>query len=188
MKIYTRNGDKGETQLIGKKVSKTDLRVEAYGTTDELNSFIGLAVANLNNSIYEDLRKDLMKIQHELFDLGGDLANVKEKKEWATKEEYVTYLEKRIDTYWEEAPPLQSFILPGGEQGGAYLHVCRTIARRAERQVLHINDTNELPPFAIKYLNRLSDFFFAAARAVNARSKKEDVQYKKGSNHLSQDN
>ena len=183
MKIYTKKGDSGETQLIGKRVKKTHERIEAYGTIDELNSFIGLAVISINEKKMDDVKKDLLKIQHELFDLGGDLANVtKAKKDWATKEEYVPYLEERIDAYSEEVPPLQSFILPGGTPEAAYLHVCRTVSRRAERNVLRINENEELPPVAIKYLNRLSDFFFAAARVVNERAGKSDILYKRGNN------
>ncbi|PYZ94468.1 ATP:cob(I)alamin adenosyltransferase [Salipaludibacillus keqinensis] len=180
MKIYTKNGDQGDTQLIGKKVKKTHDRVEAYGTVDELNSSIGLAMTFLHKSNHEDMLKDLTRIQHELFDLGGDLANVSKKQDWAVKKEYIDVLEKRIDNYWEEAPPIHTFILPGGEQGAAQLHVCRTIARRAERLVVKITDQEETPPHAIAYLNRLSDYFFAAARAVNARAGTEDILYERG--------
>ncbi|UTR09584.1 cob(I)yrinic acid a,c-diamide adenosyltransferase [Evansella sp. LMS18] len=183
MKIYTKKGDTGDTQLIGKRVRKTNERVEAYGTLDELNSFIGLAVASLQDEKMEDLVKDLQKIQHELFDLGGDLANVSKKtgEEWAIKEEYVPYLEKRIDVYTEELTPFRAFILPGGSSAAAHLHVCRTVARRGERNILRINDEYEIPPAAVKYLNRLSDFFFTAARTVNERYGKEDILYKRNS-------
>ncbi|QKS71054.1 cob(I)yrinic acid a,c-diamide adenosyltransferase [Paenalkalicoccus suaedae] len=177
MKIYTKKGDKGQTQLIGKRVSKTHARVESYGTVDELNSFIGVAIAELDQ---EDMISDLEIIQHELFDIGGDLANVTEKKEWALKEASITRLEHKIDAYWAEAPELKTFILPGGEKAAAHLHVCRTVARRAERLTVAIDDGSELPPFALAYLNRLSDYFFAAARAVNARKNREDILYKRG--------
>ncbi|MDG5787646.1 cob(I)yrinic acid a,c-diamide adenosyltransferase [Evansella sp. AB-P1] len=179
MKIYTKKGDKGETQLIGKRVSKTNERVEAYGTVDELNSFIGIVITYLEQEKFNDIRNDLLKIQHELFDLGGDLANVSLNHDWALKEEYVDYLEKRIDVYWNEAPPLNSFILPGGSKGAAYLHVCRTVTRRAERLVVQINDEFNLPSVGIKYLNRLSDYFFAVARAVNTRCNHQDINYKR---------
>ncbi|SDY61016.1 cob(I)alamin adenosyltransferase [Evansella caseinilytica] len=179
MKIYTRKGDEGSTHLIGKRVTKTNARVEAYGMIDEMNSFLGLALSYLTDDIYNDLRADLTKIQHELFDLGGDLANVSEKLDWALKEEYVSYLENRIDEYWEEAPALKNFILPGGEKGAAYLHVCRTVTRRAERQALKISDQHPLPPAALKYINRLSDYFFAAARVVNHRAGKADIPYER---------
>ena len=179
LRLYTKTGDKGETQLIGKRVRKTNDRVEAYGTIDELNSFIGLAIHSLTQAKEVDLLEDLQNIQHELFDLGGDLANVTKKKEWALKEDSLTYLEERIDQLSEEAPQLRAFILPGGELSAAHLHICRTVTRRAEREVLKITDEDELPPLGIKYLNRLSDYFFSAARVVNARNNRGDLTYKK---------
>ncbi|ADU30088.1 cob(I)yrinic acid a,c-diamide adenosyltransferase [Evansella cellulosilytica] len=180
MKIYTRKGDQGETQLIGKRVKKTNDRVEAYGTIDELNCFVGVGISILDGTKHTDLLADLTKIQHELFDIGGDLANVKENKDIVTDEEIVPYLENRIDAYWDEAPPLKTFILPGGNALSANLHVCRAITRRAERNVLIINDDIPIPQVIIKYLNRLSDFFFAAARAVNARENIKDIPYERG--------
>ncbi|WP_416149671.1 cob(I)yrinic acid a,c-diamide adenosyltransferase [Salipaludibacillus sp. HK11] len=181
MKIYTKQGDHGNTQLIGQKVKKTHERVEAYGTVDELNSAIGLAITFLNKEIHIDMIENLTKIQHELFDLGGDLANVTDNQKWAVKKEYIDDLEKNIDKYWEEAPELRKFILPGGEKGAAQLHVCRTIARRAERLVVKVDEQMDTPPNAIAYLNRLSDYFFAVARAVNVRSGTDDVLYERGS-------
>lgn len=180
MKIYTKKGDKGETQLIGKRVKKTNDRVEAYGTVDELNSFVGMSIVALDGDGYEDIKSDLTKIQHELFDLGGDLANVTDKKEWSLQKNTVTFLEERIDKHWAEAPPLKKFILPGGEPAAAQLHVCRTVSRRAERLAVSINDNHDMPPYALAYLNRLSDYFFAVARAVNARAKRDDVLYERG--------
>ncbi|MBU9714284.1 cob(I)yrinic acid a,c-diamide adenosyltransferase [Evansella tamaricis] len=184
MKIYTKKGDKGDTQLVGKRVRKTHERVEAYGTIDELNSFIGIALSYLTEEKFSDLKDDLLKIQHELFDLGGDLANVTGNGKWASKEDYVPYLETRIDYLWAEVPPLKQFILPGGEKGSAYLHICRTIARRAERKVIAIDEKETLPPVAIQYLNRLSDFLFAAARVINYRSGREDILYERGKDIL----
>lgn len=178
MKIYTRKGDTGDTHLIGKIVRKTENRVIAYGTVDELNSFVGVAMSVLQDNKYEDIYMDLQKIQHELFDLGGDLANVTETKENALKEEYVAYLEKRIDELSGELTPLHSFILPGGELGASQLHVCRTVARRCEREVLRIDD-DDVSPIAIKYLNRLSDYFFVAARTVNSRNNRDDIIYER---------
>ncbi|SDN38267.1 cob(I)yrinic acid a,c-diamide adenosyltransferase [Alkalicoccus daliensis] len=177
MKIYTKKGDKGQTQLIGKRVAKTNQRVEAYGTVDELNSFIGVTINALESEKVADMRQELLTIQHELFDLGGDLANVTAKKEWSLSMESVERLESRIDEYWAEAPELRKFILPGGEPAAAHLHVCRTVARRAERLASAIADEHEVSASALPYLNRLSDFFFAAARAVNSRAGKEDILY-----------
>ncbi|CAM3715825.1 cob(I)yrinic acid a,c-diamide adenosyltransferase [Alkalicoccus chagannorensis] len=185
MKIYTKHGDKGETQLIGRRVRKTNERVEAYGTVDELNSFLGAAVVMLEqNELYADLVAELIEIQHELFDLGGDLADVTGKRTWALAETSIHRLESSIDTYWEEAPEIKTFILPGGTSAAAQLHVCRTVARRAERLVSGIEDEHEVAPQALPYLNRLSDYFFAAARAVNARAGRSDVLYKRGGNEF----
>ncbi|UCZ54730.1 cob(I)yrinic acid a,c-diamide adenosyltransferase [Bacillus shivajii] len=181
MKIYTKKGDKGETQLIGKRVKKTHERVEAYGSIDELNSFIGVAVAEIaDRKDLQDVKNDLLKIQHELFDLGGDLANVTGKVDWATKEEYVNDLEEKIDHYCQESPDITKFILPGGQQAAAHLHVCRTVTRRAERTLLKIDEDETLPPVAVKYVNRLSDYFFAAARVINYRLGTKDVLYERG--------
>ncbi|MGJ9384865.1 ATP:cob(I)alamin adenosyltransferase [Salipaludibacillus neizhouensis] len=180
MKIYTKKGDKGETSLIGKRVKKTNDRVEAYGTVDELNSFIGVALVSLKVDHCQDVKDDLLKIQHELFDLGGDLANVTAEKKWSLQEDAVTYLEAKIDEYWGEAPALKKFILPGGEPSAAHLHVCRTVTRRAERLTVRINDDSEVSSLAVAYLNRLSDYFFAVARVVNARANKSDILYERG--------
>lgn len=179
LKIYTKKGDKGETQLIGRKVKKTDSRVAAYGTVDELNSFVGVAINMLQGERYRDIVVDLQKIQHELFDLGGDLANVTKEKQWALRDDDVTYLEKRIDELSEELPQLRSFILPGGEVGASYLHVCRTVTRRCERAVLSIQDDDEVSQVSVKYLNRLSDYFFVAARVVNVRNNRRDILYER---------
>lgn len=176
MKIYTKSGDQGNTHLIGKKVPKTDLRVEAYGTVDELNSLIGVTLVHLSDQ-HEDIRKDLKKIQQELFDLGGDLANVTDRDAYYIKEAFITDLEHRIDEYWEESPPLERFILPGGQSGAAYLHQCRTVARRAERRIVDVAQEETTPPAAIPYMNRLSDYFFSASRVVNVREGYEDTFY-----------
>lgn len=176
MKIYTKSGDEGNTHLIGKKVPKTDLRVEAYGTVDELNSLIGVTLIHLSDH-HVDIRNDLKKIQQELFDLGGDLANVTSRETYYIQESFIEDLEHRIDEYWEESPPLESFILPGGQSGAAYLHQCRTVARRAERRIVDVAHEEPTPPAAIPYMNRLSDYFFSAARVVNVREGYEDTPY-----------
>lgn len=181
MKIYTKTGDKGETHLIGSKVKKSNERVEAYGTVDELNSLIGIAIIAIPED-FEDILKDLQKIQHELFDLGADLANVTKQDNYYIQKKFTTYLENRIDQYWEEAPPLEQFILPGGHKAAAYFHQCRTVARRAERRIVDIAEEPETPAEAIVYMNRLSDYFFAAARAINARLNVEDIPYRSNRN------
>jgi len=178
MRIYTKTGDKGETSIIGGRVSKDDIRVEAYGTVDELNSFVGLAVAQLAGEQFADIKEDLEKIQHELFDCGGDLASISKRREWKLKEEAIAYLEERIDAFMEETPDLERFILPGGTEAAATVHLARTVTRRAERLVVTLVKTNEdIPELPLKYLNRLSDYFFALARVINYRSDVADVEY-----------
>ena len=135
MKLYTKTGDKGKTSLMGGRVSKDDLRVEAYGTIDELNSYIGKAVTELDPAVFKDLLEDLETIQHELFDCGGDLANVMKERKYTLQESSIEALEKRIDALSDEAPPLKRFILPGGTPAAATLHIARTVTRRAERRV-----------------------------------------------------
>ncbi|SEM10091.1 cob(I)alamin adenosyltransferase [Mesobacillus persicus] len=178
MKLYTRTGDKGKTSLIGGRVDKDDVRVEAYGTVDEVNCFVGQAVTQLNSDIFQDVLADLEKIQHELFDCGGDLANVSSKRELKLTTESIDYLEKRIDELIVEAPELERFILPGGAPAAASIHIARTVTRRAERLVVTLSKTDsEVPETALKYLNRLSDYFFALARVINFRLNQKDVEY-----------
>ncbi|TFE04166.1 cob(I)yrinic acid a,c-diamide adenosyltransferase [Jeotgalibacillus salarius] len=178
MKIYTKTGDKGQTSLIGGRVFKDDVRVEAYGTIDEANSFVGKAVTELDAEKFADILEDLEAIQHELFDAGGDLANVSSHREWKLDPKAVEQLEKRIDELMEEAPELERFILPGGSPAAATLHIARTVTRRAERQTVSLAKLDaELPGTPQQYLNRLSDYLFACARVVNARQNISDVEY-----------
>ncbi|MEC1005605.1 cob(I)yrinic acid a,c-diamide adenosyltransferase [Bacillus subtilis] len=180
MKLYTKTGDKGQTGLVGGRTDKDSLRVESYGTIDELNSFIGLALAELSvQPGFEDLTAELLTIQHELFDCGGDLAIVTERKDYKLTEESVSFLETRIDAYTAEAPELKKFILPGGSKCASLLHIARTITRRAERRVVALMKSEEIHETVLRYLNRLSDYFFAAARVVNARSGIGDVEYER---------
>ncbi|MBT2574747.1 cob(I)yrinic acid a,c-diamide adenosyltransferase [Bacillus sp. ISL-51] len=180
MRLYTKTGDKGQTSLIGKRADKDCLRVESYGTIDELNSFVGLALAELSGCTdCGDLEAELQNIQHELFDCGGDLATVTEHKEYKLKDESVSFLETCIDRYTAEAPPLEKFILPGGHKAAAQLHIARTITRRAERIVVKLRKTENINEAVLRYLNRLSDYFFAAARAVNARQEVNDIEYER---------
>ncbi|MCG7337307.1 cob(I)yrinic acid a,c-diamide adenosyltransferase [Sporosarcina sp. ACRSM] len=178
MKIYTRTGDKGKTSLIGGRVDKDSLRVEAYGTMDELNSFVGKAMTELDPGIFKDLLEDLETIQNELFDGGGDLANVMKERHYKLGEEPIEVMEQRIDQLMEEAPPLEKFILPGGSPAAATLHIARTVARRAERQTVSLMKAEEdVPAVVQRYLNRLSDYLFVAARIVNARLNVPDNEY-----------
>lgn len=179
MNLYTRTGDSGKTSLIGGRVDKDHLRVEAYGTIDEANSFVGQAMTLLTDSIFVDIYHELEKIQHELFDCGGDLAVVKEKYPYKTTEEMVMFLEERIDHYVLEAPELERFILPGGSPASATIHLARTVTRRAERCTVTLQKEMEINDIVLKYLNRLSDYLFAIARVINFRSGVKDVEYER---------
>ncbi|ATP38940.1 ATP:cob(I)alamin adenosyltransferase [Solibacillus sp. R5-41] len=183
MKLYTKQGDKGKTSIIGGRVDKDHLRVQAYGTMDELNSFIGKAISELEKGKFADIIADLTAIQHELFDGGGDLANVMKERHYKLKEEPIVILEQRIDALSEEAPPLQRFILPGGSPAAATLHIARTVARRAERETVTLmKEIEDVSPVVQKYLNRLSDYLFAAARIANSRLSIPDVEYIRSAN------
>jgi len=178
MRIYTRTGDKGKTSIIGGRVDKDDTRVEAYGTVDEVNCFVGQAMVELDQEIFGDVIADLQKIQHELFDCGGDLASISAKREIKLQQESIDYLESRIDEFMAEAPELERFILPGGTKPAASIHIARTVTRRAERLVVKLLKTDRKPPeITQKYLNRLSDYFFALSRVINYRLQVKDVEY-----------
>lgn len=178
MKIYTKTGDKGQTSLIGARADKDAPRIEAYGTIDEANSFIGKAMTELEPEKYADLLEDLEAIQNELFDCGGDLADVRNQPQYKMTDAPVEVLEKRIDELMEEPPLLERFILPGGSPGAATLHIARTITRRAERQTVTLMKSGEDFPLVVqRYLNRLSDYLFAAARVVNSRAEVPDNEY-----------
>lgn len=170
MKIYTKTGDKGETSLIyGERVLKDDARVEAYGTCDEANSLIGLAmVAIPKEEKWKDFLKTFHLIQTKLFHVGAELATPKGRKvAWPITEDDVLYLEKKIDQWDKSLESLANFVLPGGSQAGATLHLARAVVRRAERKTIAINRNEEVNPIVIQYLNRLSDLLFVAARYAN---------------------
>lgn len=178
MRLYTKTGDKGETSLIGGRVSKDDIRVEAYGTIDELNSFVGLAQAEAaKHEALQEMSGFLMDIQQELFDCGSDLAYAKEGVPFKMNEEPADRLEAWIDRYIVEAPELTRFILPGGSALSSMLHVCRTVCRRAERRVVTLSREHAINNDVLIYLNRLSDFFFAAARIANHKLGMPDTEY-----------
>ena len=183
MKWYTRKGDSGRTSVIGGRVRKDDVRVEAYGTIDELSSFVGLAEAALRSGDrLLDIAEELTAIQQELFDCGSDLAYADNPEVFKMTMEPVARLERRIDELDAEAPPIARFILPGGSEAAARLHVCRTVCRRAERRVVALAAEKPVNEAALAYLNRLSDWFFVAARAVNARLGVPDTEYARGAN------
>lgn len=164
MKVYTKTGDKGQTALFGgKRVSKDDIRIESYGTVDELNSNIGVLLGHIKEG---DLNVFLLNIQSILFDIGSHLASDGTAEDYlpALNEEEITKLEKEMDRYSENLPVLKSFILPRGNTRIAFSHVCRTVCRRAERRVVALSEQSEIPDFIIRFLNRLSDYFFVLAR------------------------
>jgi cob(I)alamin adenosyltransferase len=168
-RIYTRAGDAGETSLgDGSRVLKTDLRIEAYGTVDELNSLLALALAS--SELPTDFRPWLERIQNELFDLGADLSVPleDERERLRVVPEQVEWLEQLCDLVNERLEPLKSFVLPGGGEAAARLHVARTVCRRAERAAVALGETAEINPFSLAYLNRLSDLLFILARAASA--------------------
>jgi len=178
MSIYTRSGDQGQTTVIGGRVTKDDAQVEAYGSIDELNSFVGQAVSLSDEVTFSDLRKQLLEIQQELFDCGSDLAYVKlSESRYKVMPELAQRLETWIDRYEADNPPLEKFILPGGTPLASALHVCRTVCRRAERRVVTLSQVKEINAEVLIYLNRLSDYFFAAARMVNHRQQVADIEY-----------
>jgi cob(I)alamin adenosyltransferase len=179
MRIYTRTGDKGQTSIIGGRVEKDDIRVHAYGTVDEVNSFVGQAMTELTPETFSDILAELEKIQHELFDCGGDLSTIEGKRPYKVTKDMVTFLEERIDSYIEEAPELERFILPGGSKASAIVHLARTITRRAERHIVTLAKVESINEIALQYVNRLSDYFFALARVINAREGVKDVEYER---------
>lgn len=178
MKLYTRTGDNGQTSLIGGRVRKDDVRVEAYGTIDELNSFVGQAAAEAaKHAELTEMAGWLVDIQQELFDCGSDLAYAALGAPLKIAAEPAARLEGWIDQYIAEAPEITRFILPGGSSVSALLHVCRTVCRRAERRVVTLAAEHPINHEVLTYLNRLSDFFFAAARVANAKLGVPDTEY-----------
>lgn len=181
MKIYTKTGDAGKTSLLGgKKVSKGDLRIESYGSVDELNSFVGL----LSDFQTDGFLKDILKeIQDRLFTIGSDLACDPDKNIKMPvpdiHESDIELLEKEIDRMNDELPPLLNFILPGGAPVVSYAHIARTVCRRAERNCIRLQDSEQnVAPIIIKYLNRLSDYFFMLARYTGFKNNIPEVIWK----------
>lgn len=179
MRIYTRSGDKGTTALVyGKRVEKTDLRVEAYGTCDEANSIIGQAVSFLDDVTWGDkvsFLNTIHRVQTILFHVGAELSTPKEREvAWKLTDNHITELEEQIDEWSKTLPPITQFILPSGHRAATTMHFARTVVRRAERAAVAVQD--ELRhPLPISYLNRLSDFLFVAARYVNFCLGEEEI-------------
>lgn len=179
MKIYTKRGDTGQTLLLGgTRVPKHHIRVEAYGTIDELNACLGVLATQRTQ---ESALKDLHGIQNQLFELGALLATAPEREERfgvAFSLEAVHSLEHRIDEMTRELPELKNFILPGGTRAASQAHVARTVCRRAERITTQLNQLESLPPEVLAYLNRLSDYLFVLARYLNWRAAEPEVHWK----------
>jgi cob(I)alamin adenosyltransferase len=184
-KIYTKTGDDGETALgNGSRVAKFSLRVSSYGTVDETNATVGLARQYADG----DMDTQLAMIQNDLFDLGADLCRPDMERDGESPypvlrmmDSQVSRLEKEIDAMTQAVEPLRSFILPGGSQLSAQLHLCRTVCRRAERLTVELATMEAVNPTAVKYLNRLSDWFFQASRIANDDGRK-DVLWVPGKN------
>jgi cob(I)alamin adenosyltransferase len=180
MKIYTKTGDKGETGLFGgERVSKSSLRLDAYGSIDELNSFLGLAIVEVASS---EIKNVLIDLQNKLFALGSDLATPeteKNKKLNITRlpDTYILEIEQAIDKYQAQLDELKNFILPGGTKGSALLQICRTISRRAEREVVALKNTEQIGENIVIFLNRLSDLFFVLSRFENKYSNIPDTKW-----------
>jgi cob(I)alamin adenosyltransferase len=175
MKIYTKTGDKGDTSLIyGARVSKNHPRVEAYGTLDEANAAIGTAVSLLTAE-NESLMKSLQRVQTLLFHAGSELATPADKEvHWKLAPKHTEMLEKEVDQWTAELPPLKQFILPGGCPSAAALHQARTIVRRAERLIVSM-ETDARTKEVIRFVNRLSDYLFTAARYANLLHETDEI-------------
>ncbi len=179
MKVYTKTGDKGTTALIGgRRVPKSDLRIEAYGTVDELNSYIGL----LRDQNVDPTDKDLfIEIQDRLFTLGAELATDPEKKQSKIPvivAKDIELLETEMDKISDSLPPLRAFILPGGNAAVSHCHIARCVCRRAERLAVALSEVAEVDALVLKYLNRLSDYLFVLSRKWSVLKKADEIEWK----------
>jgi cob(I)alamin adenosyltransferase len=179
MKIYTKTGDKGQTSLIGgTRVPKHHIRIEAYGTVDELNSHLGLI---RDQHIDQHSKEILIEIQDRLFTIGSSLASDPEKSRMKIpdlKEEDITLLELQMDKMNETLPEMRSFVLPGGHSTVSYCHISRCVCRRAERLVIHLSEQDYVNDLVIKYLNRLSDYLFVLSRKFTFDLNAEEIPWK----------
>lgn len=180
MKIYTKTGDKGQTSLFGgKRVSKADLRIESYGTLDELLSYIGLLRDQEVNKEFEEF---LIEIQDRLFTVGAELATAPEKgktkKHPDLFESDIEVLEKEIDRLNEELPPMKYFVLQGGHQSVSFAHLARCICRKSERLIVALNDVEPVSELILKYINRLSDYLFTLSRYMSIKLNAKEIPWK----------
>ena len=188
-RVYTRTGDKGETALVGgRRVPKDSPRIEAFGTIDELNSVVGLARVFNEEKLKEGrahrfLDRVLRKIQDELFDLGSELATRRDSTYegmYRVGEKEVRRIEEIIDACQKDLGPLKSFVLPGGGRVGGFLHQCRTVCRRAERETIRLSRVEEIGEWPLKYVNRLGDLFFVLSRWVGKRTGEKEYLWQRG--------
>jgi cob(I)alamin adenosyltransferase len=188
-KVYTRTGDRGETSLVGgRRVPKDSPRIESYGTIDELNSIVGLARVFNEEKLekgeaHRFLNSVLRQLQDELFDLGSELATPADffkEGMYRVGEREVKKLEQLMDECQKELKPLKSFVLPGGGRISAYLHQCRTVCRRAEREILRLSRTEELGEWPLIYINRLSDLFFVLSRWISKQAGEAEYLWQRG--------
>lgn len=175
--VYTRTGDRGTTSLVGgSRVPKTHVRLEAYGTVDELNAQLGLLATYLSD---EHDRQFVQQVQHKLFAIGSHLATDREKSAPGEASHFapesVEAMEREIDRLDGMLPPLSAFVLPGGSRGAAVCHVCRTVCRRAERRILALSEQADVSPELLAYVNRLSDYLFVLSRKMNRDEKKDEI-------------
>ena len=176
-KIYTRTGDDGTTGLAdGSRVPKDSPLIEAIGTVDELNAALGVL---LSEALPDEVRACLTDVQHDLFDLGGELSRPGHA---ILTDDYVARLERALDGFNRDLPPLKDFILPGGSRAATLAHVARTVCRRAERRLVTLARKKSAPPRAVRYLNRLSDLLFVLARVLNRAAGRGDVLWQQGKN------
>jgi len=184
MKIYTKTGDQGTTLLIGgTRVPKHHIKIEAYGTVDELNSFLGL----LRDKIDHRYKNEIIEIQNKLFNLGSFLALDKSKEKLANgkkrlnikpiEQEEISFLEQKIDEMEKKLPPMTSFILPGGHEQVSICHICRTVCRRAERKVTYLSEAEDVSGYNLKFLNRLSDYLFVLARKLSMELQADETAW-----------
>ncbi|PIE80920.1 MAG: ATP:cob(I)alamin adenosyltransferase [Candidatus Delongbacteria bacterium] len=184
MKIYTKTGDEGKTSLVGgKRVSKGDLKVNCYGDVDELNSFIGFSRSLLKSSNIESkesIDKDLYWVQNRLFDLGGYLATSLDiRVSTPYDDRAVSYLEEKIDFMDKELEPLKHFIIPGGSTLASSIHICRSVSRRVERLMVNLREEETLDPVMLKFINRLSDYFFNLSKYINLKLNIKEDKWEK---------
>jgi len=179
LKLYTKTGDKGKTSLLGgSKVSKSDLRIEAYGNVDELNAFVGLLKDQ--EGIENGLDEQLYWVQERLFTLGSILATENDFNGFKLPEileNDISQLEKWIDGFDPEVPPLKNFVLPGGHPSVSQAHVCRTVCRRTERSITTLANSSTVDPLILQFVNRLSDYFFIFARVLSVRLQVQEVPW-----------